>query len=67
MTEIAGLPVRTEPENLMTPLSAVAVIRGLNTDGKITCWQIATEDVSIVDAIGMHEAAAFRYKNRLVQ
>lgn len=67
MTEIAGLPVRTEPENLMTPLSAVAVIRGLNTDGKITCWQITTDDVSLVDAIGLHEAASAIYKHRLVQ
>ena len=65
-TEIAGLPVTAEPDSLMTPLSAVAVIKGLNTDGQIRHWLLTTEDISLYDAIGMHEGAAFRYKNRLL-
>jgi len=61
-TEIAGMPVKTEPGELMTPLAAVAVIKGLRDDGQITYWQLRTPDVTIIDAIGMHRAAAVMYE-----
>jgi hypothetical protein len=63
--EIAGLPARDEPNGLMTPLAAVAVIRGLNNEGEIHYWIARTEDAGLIDAIGMHESAAHIYKNRL--
>lgn len=65
MTDIAGLPARTEPNGLMTPLAAVAVIRGLDTSGHVRYWYLQTAEVSVVDAIGMHEAASEMHKNRL--
>ena len=66
-TEIAGLTAAAEPDTLMTPLSAVAVLKGLDTGGQVRYWLLRTEDITLYDAIGMHEGAAFRYKNRLVQ
>lgn len=64
-TEIAGLAVTREPPGLMTPLSAVAVIKGLNDDGEITWWRVQTHDVTVIEAIGMHEAAAHMHKETL--
>ena len=64
-TEIAGLPVRAEPPGLVTPLAAVAMIKGLNSDGEVGYWQVRTGGVHYIEAIGMHEAAADMYKRRL--
>lgn len=55
--EIAGIPVTTEPPGLMTPLAAVAVIKGLNADGHIGYWPVTTDGITNIDAIGMHTAA----------
>lgn len=66
-TEIAGLPVAGEPEGLVTPISAVAVVKGLDEHGNVRRWLLRTADTDLYDAVGMHEGAAFRYKSRLVQ
>jgi hypothetical protein len=66
-TEIAGLPVRTEPEGLMTPLAAVAVIRGLDQTGALRYWHVQTADVTTVEAIGMHVSAAELHKSKLTR
>lgn len=64
-TEIAGMPVAAEPAGLMTPLAAVAMIRGLDADGKIGYWRVQTPGVTAVDAVGMHESAAELHKRSL--
>lgn len=64
-TEIAGLPVRAEPDGLMTPLAAVAVVKGLGADGKIIYCRLQTDDITVIEAIGMHEAAAAMHKASL--
>ena len=66
-TEIAGLSVRAEPEGLMTPLIAVAVVKGLNTEGEPRHWLLITEGADLYDAIGMHRGAAARYEHRLLR
>lgn len=63
--QIAGLPVLGEPAGLMTPLAAVAFVKGLNADGKVMYWRLQTADLSDIEAIGMHEAASAMYKQRL--
>jgi len=64
-TEIAGMAVKAEPDGLMTPLAAVAVIKGLRDDGQVIYCPVRTSDLSIVEAIGMHEAASAMLKARL--
>lgn len=65
VTEIAGMPVKTEPRGLMAPLSAVAIIKGLNEAGEVNYWRVRTADVTTVDAVGMHEVAAELCKREL--
>lgn len=64
-TEIAGLPVRSEPAGLMTPLAAVAVIKGLDSDGNARYWTVTASDITDVEAIGMHTAALRIIERRL--
>jgi len=64
-TEIAGLAVAAEPPGLMTPLTAVAVVRGLDDAGKVRTWLLYTEGVDVILAVGMHESAAEMWKAKL--
>lgn len=64
-TEIAGLPVKTEPAGLTAVLKAVAVIEGLNEAGERVIRQVITDGITITDAIGMHTAAAAMYEKAL--
>lgn len=66
-TEIAGLPVTGEPRGLMTPLIAVAVVKGLDTTGARQTWLLLTEGTDLYDAIGMHRGALVRYEHRLLR
>lgn len=65
MTEIAGLPVKTEPPGLVHPLRAVAVIEGLDDNDQLRQWLVSAGDITAVTAIGMHRAATVMYEKAL--
>ena len=60
--EIAGLPVDGDLPAGVAPVSAVAVVKGLDGDGNVQYYRLATGGTGNVEALGMHEAAAHLYK-----
>lgn len=56
-----GLPLDTTDEDydLVQPVVALVVVKGLDSDGKLCYWAIKTPDLSNVEAMGM---AMFGYE-----
>lgn len=49
---VAGLPVEGE-NDIMQPLAAVVVIKGLDESGNVCYWSRATEGLMTTEALGM--------------
>jgi hypothetical protein len=49
---VAGMPLYGEID-LTNPLAAVVCIKGLDSDGDLAHWTMATEGLNLTDAIGM--------------
>jgi hypothetical protein len=52
-----GLPLCTEGNeaeyDIVQPLTALVVVKGIDSRGKVVHWTIKTEDLSNVEAMGM--------------
>lgn len=49
---IAGMELSGE-NDIMQPLAAVVVIKGLDADGNVAYWSRATDGLSTTEALGM--------------
>lgn len=63
---IAGLSLEA-PDELVTPLGAVVVIKGLDCVGEVSYYIAKTDDVTGVEAIGMLTVASDEFRASLAE
>lgn len=58
---VLGLPIKVS-EDLRTPLGAVVIVKGLDSDGDVCHWIHKTDDVTSVEAVGMLVVAGDEFR-----
>lgn len=63
--DVCGLPLVAMPDGV-TPLAALAVLKILDTDGRVAYLPLATDDVTTVEALGMGIYAVDKLREALL-
>ncbi|MCW2904455.1 MAG: hypothetical protein JWO67_6720 [Streptosporangiaceae bacterium] len=62
---VLGMKLDTEHADLAQPLAALVVVKGLDAEGRVAYWAMATEDIQTVEALGMANYAKVRLEKSL--
>lgn len=63
---VAGIKLNA-PDDLATPLGAVAVIKALDSQGEIAYYFLKSDDVSRIEAVGMLVTASDEFRASLAE
>lgn len=65
LPEFLGVPLAgASLDGLSQPTAVALVVEGMGSDGQVHQWRLRSADISMTHALGLHEWASARYKDK---